>query len=65
MIKVHAIVLVGRLGLCASFPHNARHVVLGEERFAVGVLARGKREKFLDERVVLGGLVGLERRIQS
>ena len=57
--------LVGRLGLCAPLPLNARHVLVGEERFAVGVLACGKREKLLDERVVLDGLVGLQSRIQS
>lgn len=65
VIDARAIVLVGRLGLYASFPRNARHVALGEERFAIGVLARGEREKFLDEHVVLDGLVGLECRIQS
>ena len=65
VVVAQRVLLVGRPCFCAPFPHNARHVLLGEERFTVGVLASGGRQKFLDERIVLDGLVGLQSRIQS
>lgn len=62
--ETQGIVFVGHLCLCATFTHDARHVFLNEERFSVGILASGKREEFLDELVVLDGLIGLQCRIQ-
>lgn len=65
MEETAGIVFVGRLCLCATFAQDARHVLLSEERFSVGVLAGGKREKLFDECVMFDGLVGLQCRVQS
>ena len=57
--KARCVFLVGRLGLGATFTHDAGQVFSGEEGLSFCVFARGKRQQLLNERDVFNGLVGL------